>query len=109
MRKLQQDLNHVAETRCWNLKLNPAKCMVKRFGERVDDNCEKHQIFGESLKFVTVYKDLGTYVVVKLRFNKHLSLVVGRAISMIEMHSVSLYSVHGFSLGLARSPIARVR
>ena len=51
MRKLQQDLNHVAETsRCWNLQLKPATCMVMRFGERVDDNCENYQIFGESLQ-----------------------------------------------------------
>ena len=84
MRKLQQDLNHVAETsRCWNLKLNPAKCMVMRFGERVDGNCEKYQIFGESLQFVKVYKDLGVYVDVKLRFHEHVNLVVGRASSMI--------------------------
>ena len=35
MGKLKQDLNLVAETsRCWNLKLNPAKYMVMRFGER---------------------------------------------------------------------------
>ena len=47
MRKLQQDLNPVAETsRCWNVKLNPTKCMVMRFGERVDNNCENIQIFG---------------------------------------------------------------
>ena len=66
MRKLQHDLNHVAETsRCWNLKLNPAKCMVMRFGERVHGNSEKYQIFGESLQFVKVYKDLGVCVDVK--------------------------------------------
>ena len=27
--------------------LNPAKCMVMRFEERVDDNCGNYQIFGE--------------------------------------------------------------
>ena len=32
MRKLQQDLNYVAEkSRCWNLELTPAECMVMRF------------------------------------------------------------------------------
>ena len=37
LQKLQQDLNHVAETsRCWNLKLNPAEGMVMRFGEQID-------------------------------------------------------------------------
>ena len=71
MRKRQQDLNHVAETsRCWNLKLNAAKCMVMRFGERVDNNCQKYQTFGGSLQFVKVYKDLGVYVDVKLRFHE---------------------------------------
>ena len=48
--KLQQDLNHVAETsRCWNLKLNTTKCMVMRFGEQVDNNCENYKIFAESM------------------------------------------------------------
>ena len=57
MLKLQQDLNHVAKTsRCYNLKLSPAKCMVMRFGEHVDDNCEKYQIFGENLQFFQAYK-----------------------------------------------------
>ena len=70
-------------SRCWNLKLNPAKCMVMRFCERVDDNCEQYQIFGESLQFVEVYKDLDVYVVVKLRFHEHDNLVVGRTSSMI--------------------------
>ena len=77
MRKLQQDLSHVAGTiTCWNLKLNPTKCMVMRYGELVDDNCEKYQIFGESLRFVKVYKDLGVYLNVKLRNHEHVNLVV---------------------------------
>ena len=59
------------------------KCMVMRFGERVDDNCEKYQIFSESLQFVKVYKDLGVYVDVKLRLHEHVNLVVGPASSMI--------------------------
>ena len=36
--------------------------MVMRFGEWVDGNCEKYQMFGESLQFVKVYKHLGVYV-----------------------------------------------
>ena len=84
MRKLQQDLNIVPVTsRCWNLKLIPAKCMVMRFGEREDDNCEKYQIFGESLQLVKVYKDLRVYVDVKIRFHEHVILAVSRASSMI--------------------------
>ena len=63
MRQLQHVLNHVAETsRYWNVKLNPAKCMVMRFGEWVNDNCEKYQNFGESFQFVKVYKDLGVCI-----------------------------------------------
>ena len=82
MRKLQQDLNNVAETRrCWNHKLNPVEFMVMRFGKRVDNNCEKYQIFCESLQFVKVYKDIGVYVDVNLRFDEHLNLVVGRVSS----------------------------
>ena len=63
--------------------LNPAKCMVLRFGERIDDNCEKYQTFGKNLQFVMVYKDLGVYVDLKLRFHEHVNLVVGRASSLI--------------------------
>ena len=63
MRKLQQDLNHVAEpSRCWDLKLKPVECVLKRFSEWVDNNCEKYQIFGESLQLVKVYKALGIYI-----------------------------------------------
>ena len=84
MKKLQQDLNHVAETsRCWNLQLKPAKCMVMSFGERIDDNREKYQKFGESLQLVKVYKDLGIYVYVKFGFHEHVNLVVGRDSPMI--------------------------
>ena len=49
----------------------------------MDGNCEKYQIFGERLQFVKVYKDLGVYVDVKLRFHEHVNLVVGRASSMM--------------------------
>ena len=66
-----------------NLKLNPAKCMVMRLGEGVDNNCEKYQIFGKSLQFVKVYKDLGVYVDVKLGFHEHVNLAVGRSSSEI--------------------------
>ena len=54
-----------------------------KFAERVDDNCEKYQIFGEILQFVQVYKDLWVHVGVKVRFHEHINLVVGRASSMI--------------------------
>ena len=54
-----------------------------RFGERVDHNCEKYQVFAENLQFVKVYKDLGVYVDIKRRFLEHVNLVVGRTSSMI--------------------------
>ena len=57
--------------------------MTIRFGEWVENNSKKCEIFGESLQFVNVYKDLGVYVDVKLRFHEHVNLVVGRASSMI--------------------------
>ena len=49
--------------------------MVMRYGERVDDNREKYQKFGESLQSVKVYRDLGVYVDVKLRFNEHVNII----------------------------------
>ena len=45
-----------------------------RFGKGVDDNCEKYEIFGESLQCVKLYKDVGVYVDVKLRFHEHVNL-----------------------------------
>ena len=81
MRYLQQDLNHVSETR--NLKLNPAKFMVRGFGERVDKNCVNYRIFDDRVQFVNVFKDLVVYLDVKLRFHEHVDQVVGRASSMI--------------------------
>ena len=72
IRKLQQDLNHLAETSgCRNLKLNPAKLMALRFGDRVDNNSETYQNFRESLQFAIDYKDLGAYVDNMLRFHEH--------------------------------------
>ena len=53
-----------------------------RYSERVDNNLENYQIFGESLQFVNVYKDLGVYVDVKIRFHEYVNLVVCRASSM---------------------------
>ena len=94
-RKVQQDPNQVAETsRCWNLKLNPAKCMLMRFVERIDKNYENYQIFGESMHFDNIYKDVGVYVDIKMRSHEPVGLVVGRArctISDLLRCSVSLY------------------
>ena len=57
--------------------------MTIRFGEWVENNSKKCEIFGESLQFVNVYKDQGVCANVKLRFHEHVNLVVGRASSMI--------------------------
>ena len=77
-----------------------------RFGEQVDDNCEKYQKFGESLQLVEVHKDLGVYVDVKLRFHEHVNLVLER-LWLREIHGMSgidyvdrlyctgLFSIHG--------------
>ena len=71
MRKLQRDPNHVAETsKSLNIKLNPANCILILSGKPVDNNSESYRIFGWSLQFAYVHKDLGVYVHVNLRFHK---------------------------------------
>ena len=63
---------------CWNHKLNPTKCLVRRFTEQIGKNSESYQIFGGNLQFVNVYKDLGVNVGVKIRFHGHVKHWVGQ-------------------------------
>ena len=70
MKKLHQDLYHVAETnRSRSITGKPSKYIVIRFCEWVDNSSESYQIFGHSLHLVNVHKDLYVYVDVKLRFH----------------------------------------
>ena len=50
------------------------------FGERVDNNGERYQPFGESLQFIMVCKALVEFVDVKLRFHDYVYLVAIRVV-----------------------------
>ena len=72
----------------WNLRLNPAKCVVMRFGDREvrDDGGARwtgYSIGGVPLQFVSTYRDLGVIVDVRLRFHLHADVVVGKTGGML--------------------------
>ena len=67
----------------WNLKLNPSKCAVIRFGSNRGIGPPEYNIFGVRLDHVVKFRDLGVIVDESLRFHAHVDLVVGRTSSMI--------------------------
>ena len=82
---LQSDLN-IFSTRAtsWNLKMNPEKCVVMRFGAGgVDADGNRYMLNGESLRFVTSHRDLGIVVDPSLRFHLHVSKLVGKTKGLI--------------------------
>ena len=86
--RLQADLDSITcVSSSWNLKLNPAKCVIMRFGERMtgmdDSDSDGYNIGGTALEFVRSYRDLGVYVDVALRFHSHINIIVGRTGAMI--------------------------
>ena len=84
MRELQLYLDSIASISwSWNLKLNPAKCVVMRFGSRNVTSSPNYSIFGTPLSSVTKFRDLGVIVDSALRFHCHIDLVVGRTSSMM--------------------------
>ena len=82
--RLQNDLNNIADTSLsWNLKLNPAKCVIMRFGERSGTDQVAYSIYGTNLIFVDSYKDLGVTIDSGLKFHAHVNAVIGKAGAMI--------------------------
>ena len=80
--QLQDDLDLlVALSRSWNLKLNPSKCAVIKFGSRstADDVNSGYSLEGEPLKLVKSHRDLGVIVDSSLKFHTHVSTVVRKA------------------------------
>ena len=76
---LQSDLNKIySRATSWNLKLNPGKCVVVRFGERSAIPAATYAINGEVMNVVGAYRDLGVIVDSKLRFHEHVRVMVGK-------------------------------
>ena len=86
---LQADLDALAHVSAsWNLVLNPAECVVMRFGARemIDEgstNWMRYNVRGVPLKYVSTYRDLGVIVDVRLRFHSHVDVVVGKTGGML--------------------------
>ena len=81
---LQDDLDSIVRiSSSWNLRLNPSKCVVMRFGRgcarEVSEDDTRYHINGHELEFVSTYRDLGVIVDTDLRFHAHISTVVGKA------------------------------
>ena len=81
--QLQEDLNLLVErSRSWNLRLNPSKCVVIRFGsrQRIDDRIDSgYRLDGETLKLVKSHRDLGLVVDDSLKFHAHVSEIVRKS------------------------------
>lgn len=80
--QLQADLDLlVSLSRSWNLKLNPSKCVVMRFGGRTptDGDNSGYTLEGAPLKLVKSHRDLGVLVDCSLKFHTHVSEVVRKA------------------------------
>ena len=79
---LQQDLNDLfGISSSWNLILNPAKCVIIRFGSTNYNNGDDsgYTLGGAPLKLVKTHRDLGVLVDSSLRFHPHISEVVRKA------------------------------
>ena len=58
--RLQNALNNIADTSLsWNLKLNPAKCVITRFGEKSVTDQVAYSIYGTNLFFVDSFRNIG--------------------------------------------------
>ena len=82
---LQQALDRVdLVSRSWNLKLNPEKCVVLRFGRgcletAAPDPAVSYSLQGVPLKCVNSHKDLGVVVDTSLRFHSHVRTTAQKA------------------------------
>ena len=82
--RLQNDFNNSAiPSLSWSIKLNPAKCVILRFGEKSVTDQVAYSIYGTNLFFVDWYKDLEIAIDSGLKFHSHFNAVIGKAGSMI--------------------------
>ena len=85
---LQGDLDRLASvSQSWNLRLNPAKCVVLRFGVRSsrgdEDAASGYMLGGEEIRLVKSHRDLGVTVDSSLKFHIHISCIVNKASALI--------------------------
>ena len=83
-RHLQDDLDEISRvSTSWNLRLNPQKCAVIRFGPGsrriLDPNHSGYFLNGVELLAVESHRDLGVLVDSSLKFHVHINAIVGKA------------------------------
>ena len=83
-RHLQEDLSEILRVSAsWNLRFNPQKCSVIRFGPRSEGTMvPNHSVYflnGTELPAVESQRDLGVLVDSSLRFHVHVNAIVGEA------------------------------
>ena len=79
---LQEDLNKMEEiASSWNLKLNPSKCVVVKFGVNSGGRggTSGYWLGGSELRLVSSHRDLGVVVDGTLKFHEHINGVVNKA------------------------------
>ena len=82
--RLQRLLNNIADTSLsWNLKLNPAKCVIIRYGKKSVIEQVAYSIYGTNLLFVDSYKHLRIVIDSGLNFHAHINVVIGKAGALI--------------------------
>ena len=80
IRALQRDLDKICDvSRSWNLRLNPLKCYVMRFGTQQTEELAQYYIQDQLLQYVESYKDLGVIVDSSLRFHQHIRALSAKA------------------------------
>ena len=86
--ELQEDLNVLSSrSASWNLKVNPGKCVVIRFGHRGAGTQEStpsgYVLDGRMLTFTKSHRDLGVTVDSLLKFHEHVGIITRKAASLV--------------------------
>ena len=105
---LQQDLDNLSSvSESWNLKLNPTKCVVLRFGGRKTENSSSgYWLYGTELRRVDSHRDLGIQVDYSLKFHSHISTIVNKASALAnQILRCTVNSSVGFMVTLFTSHI----
>ena len=79
---LQQDLDNLYRiSTSWNLKLNPKKCVLIRFGSSLytEGDDSGYNLGGASLKLVRNHRDLGVLIDSSLRFHPHITETIRKS------------------------------
>ena len=79
---LQQDLDNLYRiATSWNLKLNPNKCVLIRFGSSLyrEGDDSGYNLGGTSLKLVRTHRDLGVLIDSSLRFHPHIAETIRKS------------------------------